>query len=142
MLELQQASFCNVPLQFSWELSDSHLIPSSHTTIHLDDLSINPPTLIPRQESHRFSHFLGRSQPSKRAEIADRLNHLIALPFEEEICRRGTRSDGIDTDPLASEVFRHDADHLLDGALGGVVEEIGGRDGRGVALRRGDEDDV
>ena len=67
---------------------------------------------------------------------------MLRLALIEEVRARGAGRHGVDGDALGREVLAHDAGHLLDGPFGGVVEEVGRLDGRGGALRRGEEDDV
>lgn len=87
-------------------------------------------------------NLLGSADTVRGAEASNHLEHLLVLPLEEELGAGGARGDGVDADALTHEVLGHDAHHLLDGAFGGVVEEVAGHDGRGLGEGGGDQDDV
>lgn len=80
---------------------------------------------------YHIGNLLRRPDAISRIETRNHLKHLLALALVEEFRTSGARRDGIDVNTFAHEVFRHDAHHLLDGAFGGIVEEVAGHDGGG-----------
>ena len=67
---------------------------------------------------------------------------MLRLALVEELRARGAGGHGVDGNALGRKVLAHDARHLLNGAFGGVVEEVGRLDGRSGALSGGDEYDM
>ena len=116
-------------------ISHSPPINSQHLPTH-------PPALLPAQERNHISNLLRGTDPVRGAETRNHLEHRLWLILIEELSGNGARCDGVDADALAHEVFGHYADHLLDGAFGGAVEEIAGHDVGGGGDGGGEENDV
>jgi len=117
-----------------------HCQTSSHTPIRPQSLPTHPPAPLPAQEMHHIRNLLRSTDPVRRAEARNHLQHLLALALVEEVRARGPGGDGVDADVLAHQVFGHDAHHLLDGAFGGVVQEVARHDGGGLGEGGGDQD--
>lgn len=101
---------------------------SHGTAIDSHHLPTHPAARLRAQEKNHIGDLLRGADTIGRAEAGDRLDHLLGLALVEELGGDGAGGDGIDADALAHKVFRHDTDHLLDGAFGGAVEEIAGHD--------------
>lgn len=91
---------------------------------------------------HHIRDLLRGANPVCRAEPRNHLQHLLVLALEEELCARRTGGDGVNADVLAHQVFGHDAHHLLDGAFGGVVQQVAGHDRGSLGEGGGYQDHV
>jgi len=114
--------------------------PSGHTPVRPQSLPTHPPTPLPAQEMHHIRNLLRSTDPVHRAKPRNHLQHLLVFAFEEEVRARWPGGDGVDADVLAHQVFGHDAHHLLDGAFGGVVQQVARHDGGGLGEGGGDQD--
>ena len=101
---------------------------SHGTAIDSQHLPAHPAARLRAQEKNHVGDLLRGADTIRWAEAGDRLEHLLGLALVEELGGDRAGGDGVDADALAQEVFGHDADHLLDGAFGGAVEEIAGHD--------------
>jgi hypothetical protein len=118
------------------------MTPLRHASIRPDILAIHPACLGPGQEAHNTRNLLGSTNSIHRVESGNHLHDGLGLSVIEEVCARGAGGDGIDSDSALAKVLCEHAGHLLDCALGGVVEEVVWRDGCGHREGCGEEDDA
>lgn len=113
-----------------------------HTTIESHHLSPHPATCLSAQEMDNIGNHLRSANTVCRAEASDHFEHLLVLALKEEFSAGRAWGDSVHANALTHEVFGHDADHLLDGTFGGVVEEIGRHDSGGLGEGGGNQNDV
>ena len=101
-----------------------------HRAIDPEDLARNPAAVTTAEECHSVCNLIWLPDPVIRAHARYSLQELFRFTSVEEFCTSWSRSNRIDRDALRREIFGHDASHLLDRALGGVVQEVTGGDGR------------
>ena len=110
--------------------ADCNFPPSRHAPIDPERLSRDPATIMPAEKRNAIRNLLGLADPAIGVHPRKRLQGLLGLVLHEQLRARRARGHRVDADALPSQVFRHDSDHLLDGALGGEVGEIGRHDRR------------
>lgn len=113
-----------------------------YTAVHEQRLAMHPRALVARQEVDQVGNVLGLTQAVEGAGALEHVDDALGLAAEEEVGGRGAGGDGVDADAAGAEALGQHTGHLLDGALGGGVEEVVGRDAGEVADARGDEDDA
>jgi hypothetical protein len=95
----------------------------SHPTINPQDLPIDPASPLSSQETYRARYLLGRAKSIERVPARNRLDEIVTLALEEQLCARGTRGDAVDGYLAAAEVFCLWG--MLGVVLGGRSEESG-----------------
>lgn len=109
----------------------SHFRPLRHPPVRPQNLPTNPQTPLPAQKPNHPRDLLRHAQPPKRIPPCNLPHQLLRLALEKHVRGRRARRHAVDADALAAEVLGEHARHLLDCALGGDVEEVGGGYGRG-----------
>ncbi len=95
--------------------------------VHIKSLAINPPSLLPRQESNDRGYLIRRRNALLRVQALEEVDELLTLPTPEEVGINWTGRDTVNGDALGAEVFGEDSGHLLNSAFGRSVEEVVGR---------------
>jgi len=108
-------------------------------SVHPDDLSVHPPALVAAQEPNDARDVLGRSQPPRRVLLLDGLDQRLWFSLEKQLRRRGARSNGVDGDSFPGQLLCQNPRELLDGALGGGVDQVVWRDSAGVRQAAAEE---
>ena len=103
-------------------------LTDGHTTIDPKVYAVHPAAFVTCDEHNRFGYFFWLSHSPLRMEALDCLHNLLRLAVVECVGCGRPRRDGIDGDFAPTEVLGKHSSHLLDGALGGDVEQVVGRD--------------
>lgn len=106
------------------------------------NLARHPAAIAPAEKGHGVRKLLWLRKPIEWALGRDELEQLLALALVEELRARGPGSNAVDGDAFTGKIFGHDAVHLLNGAFGGVIQEVLGQDSGIDAEGCGQEHDV
>lgn len=103
-------------------------LTDSHTPINPEVDTIHPAASTARDKYNRVGYFFWLPHSPLRVEALEGIHNLLRLAVVECISRGRPRRDSIDCDPAPTEILCKDPSHLLNGALGGDVEQIIWRD--------------